>query len=104
MIRRPPRSTLFPYTTLFRSDPVAGEAAGEQARHAVAAEPVRDEAVRAVGHRKDHVAALARAFTLEQRGEDLRHGAERASREVRDLDGRQSRSGVPKRAGPAEVV
>src|SRR3712207_8285236 len=25
MIRRPPRSTLFPYTTLFRSDQVAGE-------------------------------------------------------------------------------
>src|SRR5215203_6469578 len=25
MIRRPPRSTLFPYTTLFRSDPVAGQ-------------------------------------------------------------------------------
>src|SRR3989454_6568828 len=25
MIRRPPRSTLFPYTTLFRSDPGAGE-------------------------------------------------------------------------------
>src|SRR5258705_9084472 len=24
MIRRPPRSTLFPYTTLFRSDDVAG--------------------------------------------------------------------------------
>src|SRR5256885_17174596 len=23
MIRRPPRSTLFPYTTLFRSDPIA---------------------------------------------------------------------------------
>src|SRR2546429_5032715 len=33
MIRRPPRSTLFPYTTLFRSDvalraPVIGEVAG----------------------------------------------------------------------------
>src|SRR3712207_7722314 len=28
MIRRPPRSTLFPYTTLFRS--LAGEVAGEQ--------------------------------------------------------------------------
>src|SRR5258707_2526641 len=27
MIRRPPRSTLFPYTTLFRSEPVA---AGER--------------------------------------------------------------------------
>src|SRR3712207_7738593 len=26
MIRRPPRSTLFPYTTLFRSLPVAGRA------------------------------------------------------------------------------
>src|SRR3989441_9392270 len=26
MIRRPPRSTLFPYTTLFRSAPVAAEA------------------------------------------------------------------------------
>src|SRR3712207_8645933 len=25
MIRRPPRSTLFPYTTLFRSPPVLGE-------------------------------------------------------------------------------
>src|SRR3712207_7788928 len=24
MIRRPPRSTLFPYTTLFRSDPYGG--------------------------------------------------------------------------------
>src|SRR5689334_23536548 len=24
MIRRPPRSTLFPYTTLFRSDPLSG--------------------------------------------------------------------------------
>src|SRR2546425_7991157 len=26
MIRRPPRSTLFPYTTLFRSDVVGGDA------------------------------------------------------------------------------
>src|SRR3712207_7714856 len=25
MIRRPPRSTLFPYTTLFRSEPLGGE-------------------------------------------------------------------------------
>src|SRR2546427_4444168 len=28
MIRRPPRSTLFPYTTLFRSDYLAGASAG----------------------------------------------------------------------------
>src|SRR5207249_8806441 len=31
MIRRPPRSTLFPYTTLFRSDEPLGEARGNRA-------------------------------------------------------------------------
>src|SRR3989454_12685381 len=35
MIRRPPRSTLFPYTTLFRSQ--GGEAAGESLRTVIAA-------------------------------------------------------------------
>src|SRR3712207_6851094 len=30
MIRRPPRSTLFPYTTLFRSGDPMGQAQGEQ--------------------------------------------------------------------------
>src|SRR5258708_19254966 len=29
MIRRPPRSTLFPYTTLFRSDEIPTRSAGE---------------------------------------------------------------------------
>src|SRR3712207_8517059 len=33
MIRRPPRSTLFPYTTLFRSDRTGGGAAGARAAH-----------------------------------------------------------------------
>src|SRR3712207_7873451 len=32
MIRRPPRSTLFPYTTLFRSKPHAAEAVAELKR------------------------------------------------------------------------
>src|SRR2546427_9435872 len=32
MIRRPPRSTLFPYTTLFRSQDQAGEAVDEHQR------------------------------------------------------------------------
>src|SRR2546422_11773917 len=32
MIRRPPRSTLFPYTTLFRSDAVAATAIGKRLR------------------------------------------------------------------------
>src|SRR5256885_11395694 len=40
MIRRPPRSTLFPYTTLFRSDSVAGHDARVQA-----VEPARSHRV-----------------------------------------------------------
>src|SRR3712207_7307436 len=43
MIRRPPRSTLFPYTTLFRSDELAGE-------------PVEQLGVRGLGA---HVAEVA---------------------------------------------
>src|SRR2546426_6314843 len=35
MIRRPPRSTLFPYTTLFRSEPEAG---GDRGLHVIAQE------------------------------------------------------------------
>src|SRR2546430_4848077 len=34
MIRRPPRSTLFPYTTLFRSDAEFGSGLAEQSRGA----------------------------------------------------------------------
>src|SRR3712207_7336058 len=58
MIRRPPRSTLFPYTTLFRSGP-AGELL-------VGGRDQTVDAVRAVrlGQRVD----VARAV-----GEDLRH-------------------------------
>src|SRR5260370_6782397 len=33
MIRRPPRSTLFPYTTLFRSPPPPGPAASASVEH-----------------------------------------------------------------------
>src|SRR3712207_8824495 len=63
MIRRPPRSTLFPYTTLFRSDPdrgahhLANATVDHQVREAV--EPgllvVHDRQARAValGHLRD---------------------------------------------------
>src|SRR3989475_2272515 len=37
MIRRPPRSTLFPYTTLFRSDTVGGMALLVDCEHVVSA-------------------------------------------------------------------
>src|SRR2546427_12584598 len=45
MIRRPPRSTLFPYTTLFRSGPVLGEA-GERrglTPHTLVEDPVNGD-------------------------------------------------------------
>src|SRR2546430_7702662 len=38
MIRRPPRSTLFPYTTLFRSRPRRGGSIGLEYSHAEAVE------------------------------------------------------------------
>src|SRR3712207_7116706 len=47
MIRRPPRSTLFPYTTLFRSDQVGAAAAVVEADPAPGAHLDHDE----VGHR-----------------------------------------------------
>src|SRR3712207_7466459 len=72
MIRRPPRSTLFPYTTLFRSHRVEDEdvAADQRLRqrghvglrlegHLVAGEPdeahlrLRQHPVRGVGHAQD---------------------------------------------------
>src|SRR5688572_30931690 len=40
MVRRPPRSTLFPYTTLFRSLYVVREALHNVAKHADAAQAV----------------------------------------------------------------
>src|SRR3712207_7923461 len=50
MIRRPPRSTLFPYTTLFRSIPYICflKAGREDKRHIALRE--------SVGHRKGHLA------------------------------------------------
>src|SRR3712207_8808888 len=41
MIRRPPRSTLFPYTTLFRSDGVGDERLHLQRRQQQAGQPER---------------------------------------------------------------
>src|SRR2546426_6784147 len=38
MIRRPPRSTLFPYTTLFRSRPVERRVAAAHEQHALPGE------------------------------------------------------------------
>src|SRR2546429_6112425 len=49
MIRRPPRSTLFPYTTLFRSNRVRGA----RRRRSHCRQPARDDAARHVDRRLD---------------------------------------------------
>src|SRR3712207_8340300 len=61
MIRRPPRSTLFPYTTLFRS---AGDAAGHDA--AALADPL----VGGVGAPGDGVVVLALRRAVRAQAED----------------------------------
>src|SRR3989441_8331647 len=87
MIRRPPRSTLFPYTTLFRS--LGGDAHvarcgddGSRARHG----PVQgtDDRAPALPHREDEVAREAGEFEQfrlvapEQRSDDVLYVAARA--------------------------
>src|SRR5258708_18448313 len=52
MIRRPPRSTLFPYTTLFRSTPRRGAARTR-------GDPPGRDRNRAHRHRRHHIAARA---------------------------------------------
>src|SRR2546421_9373918 len=66
MIRRPPRSTLFPYTTLFRSLPARRQAEGRRHRdrsrahrHANAAQAWRGRKVRRVLRRsEEHTSEL----------------------------------------------
>src|SRR6266480_7935108 len=66
MIRRPPRSTLFPYTTLFRSRP-AGRPASRPARSRHPAEAVR----RPRPARANAIATLAEAvFELADRADE----------------------------------
>src|SRR3712207_7744101 len=61
MIRRPPRSTLFPYTTLFRSDGDVGPRLAVGAQQVLEVHPVQLVARQDQDHRAgvlDHVADL----------------------------------------------
>src|SRR3712207_7222264 len=62
MIRRPPRSTLFPYTTLFRSPAEAAEDPAAVVGHVepfgLAVEAVVDEAVGEVERSEEHTSEL----------------------------------------------
>src|SRR3712207_8585695 len=72
MIRRPPRSTLFPYTTLFRSEE-RGEAEGEQGRRVAEVE----KAARCGEQGNEYEVANAEAET--QGGAERRRSEEHTS-------------------------
>src|SRR3712207_7397250 len=72
MIRRPPRSTLFPYTTLFRSD-----AAGGDADHDPVEPVVRDEHVGAAAEGQPVLAAPP--YVEDGVGEGVRRSEEHTS-------------------------
>src|SRR3712207_8710096 len=75
MIRRPPRSTLFPYTTLFRSEPVGRADHLRQRRAAEGADQELQAPVRAAQrlHPRRHV----------------RHAARRSEEHTSELQSRQ---------------
>src|SRR3989442_4802929 len=58
MIRRPPRSTLFPYTTLFRSDVAKQIHALGSRGHACPADLTKDEEIRSLGRSEEHTSEL----------------------------------------------
>src|SRR3989449_11287449 len=98
MIRRPPRSTLFPYTTLFRSHHLAGglEAVAGIVTGLVSGSPSRGTFTRAMldemnaQHAKEH-AGCTRAETLAL----FQNGSARAFAVVRGLnDDQLAKSGT----------
>src|SRR5260370_30297635 len=58
MIRRPPRSTLFPYTTLFRSDP------SERARRQIGHRHAQVHAIEDVERSEEHTSELQSHLNL----------------------------------------
>src|SRR5690349_23735513 len=79
-MRRPPNSTLFPYTTLFRSKPEKAKPEGE-GKKSPAVRDVEDRLQKALGTRVSLRAKDARSGVIEVRSEE--HTSELQSR--RDL-------------------
>src|SRR5215813_9889345 len=86
MIRRPPRSTLFPYTTLFRSHECVLDGRGDLAGRGIVRTPAltgRDDLVRAVDRDRDpavrdrEARAAPADLDREQRADDVDRHARR---------------------------
>src|SRR3712207_7623932 len=78
MIRRPPRSTLFPYTTLFRSEDLAGVGQGTDRALEVGQAGVQLPLVVRGGAQVDEPGAAAEAVGVDQEGQQL-HRRDRKS-------------------------
>src|SRR2546430_4112462 len=89
MIRRPPRSTLFPYTTLFRSQRTSGEFAGD-AHDRRLVEQISARVVRGAQEHELDVrrAVLEHGAFIESKP---RSGAQRHCGDVRSLDRKSTR-------------
>src|SRR5699024_12730675 len=89
LIRRPPRSPLFPYTTLFRSLPLSGQAqgvAGPRCDHRDRARHPRGAPGSPRGRSEEHTSELQSRFDLvcrlllEKKKNGVDHKSERMSR------------------------
>src|SRR3989441_2916594 len=98
MIRRPPRSTLFPYTTLFRSRPARGPAVGVVPAERLEGQPTLGEAAldsgarHVVRDRREEVVERDRVHLPEGEGGEVRQVAR--IREGPREPGARSRRGV----------
>src|SRR3712207_8918251 len=83
MIRRPPRSTLFPYTTLFRSPPIDSSIARSERSRST------NRGVTTCGNRT--VLRTGRTGSSEATGPDflLRRGIDRSEEHTSELQSRQ---------------
>src|SRR3712207_9582185 len=98
MIRRPPRSTLFPYTTLFRSD-------GERVAARLAQHRVRTTAVaelRRIFITEERTPQLSQTLDADHLVVEVRNGADRYGRELL-LDHRQDRKSTRLNSSHANI-
>src|SRR2546427_7244861 len=96
MIRRPPRSTLFPYTTLFRSLELERVRAPERHRQVPGFEP---SAQALLGSRREHHAADRRAHCGDRKSTRLNSSHSQISYAVFCLKKKKKRSHQPVQRG-----